>query len=97
LGLEQLAVLNGEAMSDSSITILDQRTARVRLAIGQDFFNAPAPVTIELSGFATVKDLSLGVDSPSLMAQFMLELMIVEEVSLGHLNIPLEYLDLFSA
>lgn len=77
--VEQLVVLNGEAITATSITIVDTRTTRVHLTITEDFFvEVPVGETIELSGFAMVKDISLGA---SLSSQFALELVLAEDVS----------------
>ena len=74
-GQEQLIILNGQAMMGSSVTIVDARTLRVHLAIGDDFFRSgTGQKSIELMGFAKVKDIALGADAPSLSTQFMLEL-----------------------
>ena len=77
-GQEQLIILNGQAMMGSSVTIVDARTLRVHLAIGDDLLLSGAlPKTIELMGFAKVKDIALGADAPSLSIQFMHELDVV--------------------
>ena len=77
-GQEQLIILNGQAMMGSSVTIVDARTLRVHLAIEDDLLLGGAfPKTIELMGFAKVKDIALGADGPSLNTQFMLEFAIV--------------------
>ena len=78
-GLEQLIILNGQAMSGSSVTVLDSRTMRVHLAIEDDFFLTGAiPKAVELLGFAKVKDIALGPDAPSLSTQFVLELSVTD-------------------
>ena len=80
--MEQLIILNGQAMSGSSVTVLDARTMRVRLAIEDDFFLTGAiPKAVELLGFAKVKDIALGPDAPSLSTQFVLEFTIIGELA----------------
>ena len=80
--MEQLIILNGQAMSGSSVTVLDSRTMRVHLAIEDDFFLTGAiPKAVELLGFAKVKDIAFGPDAPSLSTQFVLEFTIIDELA----------------
>ena len=84
-GVEQLVVLNGQALTGSPITVVDSRTTRVHLTIEEDFFNeVPVGESIELSGFATVRDASLGT---TISTQFALDLEITEDVSSSNLMI----------
>ena len=81
-GAEQLVIFNSESVSGSSMTVIDSRTVRVHLVIGEDFLiKVPVPEVIKLSGFATVKYISFRSSGASLSAQFMLDLELVEEVS----------------
>jgi hypothetical protein len=80
--VQQLVLLSGEVVAGLSITTVDIRTSRVHLALDEEFFlKVPLGESIELSGVATVRDV-LGADATSLQVPFLLELKLVEEVSL---------------
>ena len=82
--VEQLLVLNGGAITAISITVIDTRTTRVHLSIIEDFFQQiPVGERIDLSGFATVKDLLIGT---TLTSEFALKLELAEDVSLSTLS-----------
>jgi hypothetical protein len=79
--VQQLVLLSGEVVAGLSITVVDERTSRVHLAVDDEFFlKVPLGESIELSGVATVQDLS-AADKTPLQAPFLLELKLVEEVS----------------
>lgn len=88
--VSQAIIADNEAVSESVITVVNSQTWKVTVSINEDFFvTIPAPQSIELIGFATVKDISsTETTSASLLTQFVLELNYVANVSSPAVYVP---------